>query len=106
MLGLDSRDGGRVPWVYPNACFRVVLVIASYAPVFVASFLASTVEFVEAFTIVLVIGVTINWRSSLAGAALAVLALAAFYLCVSGALYLALRASGAGSAPATPTARK
>jgi uncharacterized membrane protein len=41
-----------------------------------ASFLASTVEFVEAFTIVLVIGVTINWRSSLLGAALAAGALA------------------------------
>ena len=34
----------------------------------VASCLASAVEFVEAFTIVLVVGVTINWRSSLAGA--------------------------------------
>jgi uncharacterized membrane protein len=45
-------------------------------PVFTASFLASAVEFVEAFTIVLVIGVTINWRSSLAGAALATGALA------------------------------
>jgi len=33
-----------------------------------AAFLASVVEFVEAFTIVLVVGVTINWRSSLAGA--------------------------------------
>jgi uncharacterized membrane protein len=35
---------------------------------FVASFLASAVEFVEAFTIVLVVGVTINWRSALLGA--------------------------------------
>ncbi|GAC1649252.1 MAG: hypothetical protein NVS4B12_18200 [Ktedonobacteraceae bacterium] len=34
----------------------------------IAAFLASAVEFVEAFTIVLVVGVTINWRSSLAGA--------------------------------------
>jgi uncharacterized membrane protein len=33
-----------------------------------AAFLASAVEFVEAFTIVLVVGLTINWRSSLAGA--------------------------------------
>lgn len=33
-----------------------------------AAFLASAVEFVEAFTIVLVVGVTINWRSSLVGA--------------------------------------
>lgn len=32
------------------------------------AFLASAVEFVEAFTIVLVVGVTINWRSSLTGA--------------------------------------
>ncbi|GAC1379205.1 MAG: hypothetical protein NVS4B7_05070 [Ktedonobacteraceae bacterium] len=36
--------------------------------VLTAAFLASTVEFVEAFTIVLVVGITINWRSSLAGA--------------------------------------
>ncbi len=42
-----------------------------------ASFLASTVEFVEAFTIVLVVGVTINWRSSLAGTFGAIVALAA-----------------------------
>lgn len=41
-----------------------------------AAFLASVVEFVEAFTIVLVIGITINWRSTIVGtlAALAVLA--------------------------------
>ncbi len=37
-------------------------------PVATAAFLASAVEFVEAFTIVLVVGVTINWRSALAGA--------------------------------------
>jgi uncharacterized membrane protein len=46
------------------------------ASVFIAAFLASTVEFVEAFTIVLVVGVTINWRSSFIGAVLAALALA------------------------------
>jgi uncharacterized membrane protein len=40
--------------------------------IFVAAFLASAVEFVEAFTIVLVVGVTINWRSSLVGALAAV----------------------------------
>jgi len=44
--------------------------------VLVAAFLASAVEFVEAFTIVLVVGVTINWRSALAGAAAATGALA------------------------------
>jgi uncharacterized membrane protein len=43
--------------------------------VLAAAFLASAVEFVEALTIVLVIGVTVNWRSSLAGTALAVVAL-------------------------------
>jgi uncharacterized membrane protein len=45
-------------------------------PVFVAAFLASAVEFVEAFTIVLVVGITINWRSSLLGALLAAATLA------------------------------
>jgi uncharacterized membrane protein len=41
-----------------------------------AAFLASAVEFVEAFTIVLVVGVTINWRSSLIGALAAAATLA------------------------------
>ncbi len=41
-----------------------------------AAFLASAVEFVEALTIVLVVGVTINWRSSLVGAFAAALTLA------------------------------
>jgi uncharacterized membrane protein len=43
----------------------------------VAAFLASAVEFVEAFTIVLVVGVTINWRSAIAGALAATVCLAA-----------------------------
>jgi uncharacterized membrane protein len=46
------------------------------ASVLIAAFLASTVEFVEAFTIVLVVGVTVNWKSSLVGAAAAAAALA------------------------------
>lgn len=45
--------------------------------VIVAAFLASAVEFVEAFTIVLVVGITINWRSAFAGTGAAILALAA-----------------------------
>ncbi|GCE12361.1 COG4280 domain-containing protein [Tengunoibacter tsumagoiensis] len=36
------------------------------------AFLASAVEFVEAFTIVLVVGITINWRSSFLGTLAAV----------------------------------
>lgn len=42
----------------------------------IAAFLASAVEFVEAFTIVLVVGLTINWRSSLVGALAAAATLA------------------------------
>jgi uncharacterized membrane protein len=42
----------------------------------VAAFLASAVEFVEAFTIVLVVGITINWRSALVGTLAAVASLA------------------------------
>jgi uncharacterized membrane protein len=41
-----------------------------------AAFLASAVEFVEAFTIVLVVGVTINWKSALLGALAAAATLA------------------------------
>lgn len=43
-----------------------------------AVFAASLVEFVEAFTVVLAMGVTRGWRSALAGAAAAVLALIGF----------------------------
>jgi uncharacterized membrane protein len=52
----------------------------------IAAFLASAVEFVEAFTIVLVVGVTINWRSSLVGA----LAAAATLAIIVGTLGVAL----------------
>jgi Ca2+/H+ antiporter, TMEM165/GDT1 family len=40
-----------------------------------STFLASSVEFVEAFTIVLAMGVTRGWRSAVAGTAVALLAL-------------------------------
>ncbi len=43
----------------------------------VSVFLASAVEFVEAFTIVLAMGITRGWRAALAGTVLAVVALAA-----------------------------
>jgi uncharacterized membrane protein len=41
----------------------------------ISAFLASVVEFVEALTIVLVVGVTINWKSALAGTGAAFLTL-------------------------------
>jgi len=41
-----------------------------------AAFFASAVEFVEAFTIVLVVGVTVNWRSALLGTLAAAVTLA------------------------------
>src|SRR5919199_3242052 len=44
---------------------------------FTATFLAAAVEFVEAFTIVLAMGLTRSWRAALTGVALAVVALAA-----------------------------
>ncbi len=48
---------------------------ASFAPSFLAAFAASLVEFVEALTILLAVGIVRGWRSALigAGAALAVL---------------------------------
>ena len=44
--------------------------------VFTSAFAASFVECVEAFTIVLVVGMTINWRSALVGTGAALLILA------------------------------
>jgi uncharacterized membrane protein len=44
-----------------------------YAPTVLAAFLAALVEFVEALTIVLAVGVTRGWRSSLSGAIAGVL---------------------------------
>lgn len=42
----------------------------------ISAFLASVVEFVEALTIVLVVGVTVNWKSALSGTVAASLTLA------------------------------
>lgn len=52
------------------------MVWAHAGPTILASFLASMVEFVEALTVVLAVGVTRGWRSALGGAALGVLVLA------------------------------
>jgi len=54
--------------------------------VVVAAFLASLVEFVEAYTIVLVVGVTTNWRSALAGAGAAMVTLAVLVTALGTAL--------------------
>lgn len=56
----------------------------------VSAFLASVVEFVEALTIVLAVGVTVNWKSSLLGAGAAVLALAALVAIFGSALIIAI----------------
>jgi uncharacterized membrane protein len=60
---------------------------------FLAAFLASAVEMVEALTIVLAMGLTRSWRSALIGVAVALLALAA----VIGALGPALTVIPIGS---------
>src|SRR3989337_3006115 len=51
-----------------------------------ATFVASFVEFVEAFTIVLAMGMTRSWRSALAGTAVALVALVAFTVVAGYAL--------------------
>src|SRR5918998_5926568 len=59
---------------------------ADTAGLVVTVFLASAVEFVEALTIVLAMGVTRGWRSALAGVALALVALAAITVAAGYAL--------------------
>ena len=54
----------------------------------VASFLASSVEMVEALTIVLAVGVSRGWRSTLNGVVLALIALALFIAALGPALTL------------------
>jgi Ca2+/H+ antiporter, TMEM165/GDT1 family len=53
-------------------------VTATTAALITSVFLASMVEFVEAFTIVLAMGITRGWKSALAGTAAAVIALTLF----------------------------
>ncbi|HET9016095.1 MAG TPA: hypothetical protein VFN57_10895 [Thermomicrobiaceae bacterium] len=60
----------------------------SVAFLLLASFLASTVEFVEATTIVLAVGVTRSWRSALIGVAAATVALAVVVAALGPALTL------------------
>ena len=56
------------------------------ALLFVTAFLASGVEMVEALTIVLAVGVTRGWRSTLLGAGVAVVALAVLIAALGGAI--------------------
>ena len=58
-----------------------------------AVFLASAVEFVEAFTIVLAMGVSRGWRSALAGTAVALLTLGVLTLALGVALHEYINAS-------------
>ncbi|HZU11676.1 MAG TPA: hypothetical protein VFB58_02465 [Chloroflexota bacterium] len=62
--------------------------------VLVASALASAVEFVEAFTVVLAVGVTRGWRSSLVGA-IAALVILAIIIVIFGVAILRLFPLGA-----------
>lgn len=55
-------------------------------PTVLASFLASTVEFVEALTIVLAVGLTRGWRSALLGTAAGVVLLAGLVLALGPSL--------------------
>jgi uncharacterized membrane protein len=58
----------------------------SAGPSVLASFLASLVEFVEALTIVLAVGVVRGWRSALLGAAAGFVVLAALVLALGRSL--------------------
>src|SRR6266699_2500302 len=65
-----ARGCSRLTRAGPQRSLSMQWVVAT------AAFLASAVEFVEAFTIVLVVAVTVNWRSALLGALAAAATLA------------------------------
>lgn len=65
---------------------RIQMNWTSIAPIVMASFMASTVEFVEALTIVLAVGVVRGWRSALLGAASALAVLLALVAALGPAL--------------------
>ncbi len=56
------------------------------APTVLASFLAATVEFVEALTVILAVGVVRGWRGALTGAGVAIAVLAALVAALGPAL--------------------
>ncbi|MDB5858345.1 MAG: hypothetical protein JWQ76_2034 [Ramlibacter sp.] len=58
----------------------------SAGPTVLASFLASTVEFVEALTIVLAVGLTRGWRSTLLGTAAGIAVLAVLVIALGSSL--------------------
>jgi uncharacterized membrane protein len=57
-------------------------------PTVLASFLASTVEFVEALTVILAVGTVRGWRGALSGAGAAVLVLAVLVAALGPALHV------------------
>ena len=62
--------------------------VMSLWPTVVASFLASTVEFVEALTVILAVGTVRGWRGALSGAGAAVLVLAVLVAALGPALQI------------------
>ena len=64
----------------------MILDWTSSGPSVLASFMASTVEFVEALTVVLAVGTVRGWRPALAGTGLALAVLAALVLALGPAL--------------------
>ena len=59
---------------------------SAVGPTALAAFMAATVEFVEALTVVLAVGVTRGWRPALAGAALGLATLAALVVALGASL--------------------
>src|SRR5690348_5160208 len=78
---IQVRSGGRGAHRKPGDRMRIAFLFA-------AAFLASAVEMVEALTIVLAVGITRGWRSTLIGVGAAAVVLAAFVGALGPALTL------------------
>src|SRR5262249_19555502 len=93
-LNSPSRPGAALSYRHDSSFFirnnrnETMPTLTTIISTVSAAFLASLVEFVEAFTIVLAVGLTQSWRPAFVGSAIAVAVLAALVLLLGPLLAL------------------
>src|ERR1035438_5140782 len=86
---MNQRQRPKTHKTEPTDRGEIIAMMANWAhlgPTVVAAFLASMVEFVEALTVILAVGVVRGWRDALSGAAAALAVLLALVAALGPAL--------------------